>query len=171
MGLCVRYDKNFSDYKITKAGDSGLMLISDDEISDIVDTSVSELYFKDVTKKFDDLLVNEQIYDIIIKFGIEIQYAKEIETLKILIQGYDENSDNLVFDTTFLSSPYRYSITDDSIEVSINLGKDSAAHDFLQSLALKCRANEIYKEKKIFVYINGNLIYDKIYTSQDRNLR
>lgn len=159
------YSKNYSDYEILQTTIDGFLLINDNAISDLVNADIEQFCFNDCIKSYSELLTKNDIN--ILNFGREVEYKKDINTIKILIQGYDENGDNLVFDSSFLTSPYRYSITNNSIEVSINLGKGDAAHDFLASMAYECCVNKINKDKKIFVYINGDLIYDKIYISKN----
>ncbi|WP_169752770.1 DUF5416 family protein [Campylobacter mucosalis] len=159
------YAQNFSSYEIRPTSISGFFSISSDSQTDLVNFDTTNFVFKDCTKSYNELFGD---FAQIFKFGKEIGCDKDVELIKILIQGYDENSDSLVFDSLALSSPYRYSIANKAIEVSFNFSKDDDVSKFLSSLTYRYTFGDTDEVRRIFVYINGELSYDKILKSQER---
>lgn len=161
----ANYAGKFDSYQIKRAvGD--FLLIDGEDGSDLVSRDVAEFKFLDLTKSFDELLA-KKTEQTTLYVGSQIRFDAQIFSVKILVRGYNQELDSLRFDSEFLSSPYRYSISRDGIEISANFKKDDNASAFLRSLVYEFGAREKEFYPRIIIYVNSEIIYDTICKSQD----
>lgn len=184
------YSGKFSDYIITRPHLLSDMLIVTDMINgrdkvDIINSSIKELVFSDCVKNFDEIcskisqdkldesgenfkfeVVKEPISDpkksfLSYKFKEEIKILDEaVRSVKIFINGYNENSDSVYLNLQMLDekSEYRYKITSDTIEISITTNMQaSRISEFLATFTYKKISSSIKSLKEIYIVINDKL--------------
>lgn len=158
--IIANYENNSIDYDFIKIDDFDLILVKNGDNCDILNSDVETLVFKDCKKNFSDLC---NIYFDFLVFNDDFKFIDNFEKIyliKIILKGYDENHDKLTFDIKDLNlkSPYKYSITDKSIEINIDIEDDFlTVKHFFSTIRYKCFDIE---NKAILVYINGDLVYD-----------
>lgn len=161
------YELKFKDYEITQARSmDGFLVVSGGGECDLVSAEVAEFVFADCVKSFDELVAASQpsSFKRLFKFD-DISVTKmPAEWLKITIEGYDESCDNVKFDISGLNlkEPYRYAISNNSFEMSLNLDDLSGqAELFLAAFEYGC-GGSLAREPKVKIYIDENLVYEKI---------
>ncbi|MCD8212912.1 MAG: DUF5416 domain-containing protein [Campylobacter sp.] len=161
----ARYDKNFKDYEILKAKSiDGYMIVKDGNECDLIGREIKNLIFCDCTKGFDEILKEKpQNYQNFRFDNVKI-YDENVRSIKIIIKGYDESADSLKFDLDklALSAPYRYALSNDSFEINIFLDeKVERVMEFLSTFQYDYQREQA-QERRIFMYINENTVYEKI---------
>ncbi|AQW81764.1 DUF5416 family protein [Campylobacter pinnipediorum] len=160
MSNIAYYDKNFNDYSLIANDDYDLLILKGNNVCDIINSDIEKLVFKDCEKEISEFLDR---YNEFFLFRDEVKlddFKDRVYLLKLILKGYDENHDRLEFDMKSLNlkSPYRYSITDKSIDINVNVDNDfCSVKEFLYTIKYKF-LNPC--DKSVFLYINGDLIYD-----------
>ena len=159
------YDKNFKDYEILKPRSiEDHVIIKGKEGCDLIGREIKDLVFADCVKSFDEILAKGPQDGEIFKFD-DIKIKDEvIKNLKIVIKGYDESNDNLKFDLDklSLSAPYRYALSNEGFEMNIFLNEEpKRVLEFLSTFEYDYKKEED-RARHIFVFINENMIYEKI---------
>ena len=160
------YDKNFKDYEILKPRSiEDHVIVKGKEECDLIGREIKDLVFADCTKSFDEILAQGPQDGEIFKFD-DIKIKDEvIKNLKIVIKGYDESNDNLKFDLDklSLSAPYRYALSNEGFEMNIFLNEEpKRVLEFLATFEYDYKKEEA-RVRHIFVFVNENMIYEKIY--------
>lgn len=161
MEYTARYSHNFLDCIIKKIDGYDLVLIDDGEICDLVDKDVTNFVFNDRSKKYDELLNLDNTQNSLFA-GEHISIRGKVDTIRFIIRGYNANLDKLAFDATLLSltSPYKYSISDNAIEIRLDIESDlSDILGFLNSIKYEYFGNTINESRTIFIYADADLIY------------
>lgn len=167
------YSGNFGDYIVSKARSSADTLIVADMFSDrdgvdVVDSSVKQLVFRDEVKNFSDLLSNLSAETasgrnrLFFSFENDFKITSGVKSIKIFINGFDENSESVSLNLELLNqnSFYKYKIAADAIEMSI-IGELDAktASNILKSFTYKKISGKNSCLKEIYVIIDGKLVY------------
>ena len=166
MQKSASFERNFSEYQISRAKLAEEFIIVSGEECDLIGREVDKFIFKDCEKSFDEMinLINLKREEHISLAGLKIE-DELVSSIKISISGYDESSDSLDFDLNLLSLsvPYRYAISNGCFEMSIFLKEDKeVVEKFLSTFSYKFEANS-GKERYLIVFVNESKIYEQTY--------
>lgn len=160
----IVYDKNFEEYEILSFLDRDLIVVKGSDVCDVVNSDVSTLVFANVEKQYSQLSeYKNQIRNFYLPKEIKIN-KDNITIVKIVILGYDERFDRVEFNTQILNlkTAYKYSITSNSIELIFVVDCSSMiVCEFLGSVLYEYCIDEYSQNKQIFVYADGDLLFNK----------
>lgn len=168
------YSGKFNEYIITKSHSLKNTLVITDIISgrdavDAINSSIKELVFRDCVKTFSELYKIEDVpFEVVehrnfsYKFSENIKiYDNIIKSIKIFINGYDENSDSVSLDLTMLgeNSEYKYKIAGSTIEMTMTVNMSVGfVEGFLDTFIYK-NLSEKSSAREIYVIVNDKLVY------------
>jgi len=153
------FERNFSDYEIVTTKNLGnFVVVKDENFSDLVGGEVENLKFKDCEKRLSEFFTADKNDEIFVFKSVKIFGV--VTSLKIVIKGFSAQ-DSLKFDPDLITlcEPYKYAISNQNYEISMKLNETALrAEKFLQSVDYEFASGE----RKILVYVNEHLIFDRI---------
>ena len=161
MKKIASFERDLSEYKISRAKLADDFIIVIGEECDLIGREVDKFIFKDCEKSFDEM-INLKSENCINLANIEIK-DEIIKSIKISINGYDESHDSLDFDLNLisLSVPYRYAISNGCFEMNIFLKeKKEVVERFLATFSYKFEVNS-GKERHVVAFVNEAKIYEQ----------
>ena len=154
------FERNFSDYEIVTTKNLGnFVVVKDENSSDLVGGEVENLKFKDCEKRLSEFFATDKNNENFVFKGVRIFGV--VTNLKVVINGFSAQ-DSLKFDPDLIAlcEPYKYAISNQNYEISMKLNETALrAEKFLQSIEYEFASGE----RKILVYINEHLIFNRIF--------